>query len=611
VNKRFGGHRHSREVLPRVVYDVFSRSPAASSLDSLHAIDQRLLAGALLILAGIASSLLARRFGAPLLLVFLVLGLLLGVDGPGGIRYDDTRFTYLVGSLALAMILFDGGLRTLSRQVRGAVAPSMLLASVGVVLTAALTAVAAHYLLDLEPMRAMLLGTVLASTDAAAVFFLLKTGGLHLERRTGATLELESGANDPVAVFLTIALTGWIAGTHTGGVPGLVLQVAWALVGGVLFGYVGGRLIVAALNQVSLPSGLHPWLAMASALSVFALANLVYASGFLAVYVAGILVANRPVRARAEVMSVQDATTWFAQLMMFLLLGLLATPSRLVDYMWPALGVAACLMFIARPLAVALCLLPFRYRAAEIGFISWVGLRGAVGIFLASIPLLAKLPNAWLYFNVAFVVVLASLLIQGWTLPKAAHWFGVAVPRKDPDTRRIQLDLPGQLDYDMLGYRVTPGSAVLRGMALPTNVRIAMVVRDGRILLPEEAGALRAQDYAYFLAPTGQARRLDWIFAEGHDARDAEHETFGAFTLPGDVAMAELAKFYGLKIPLRFAERTAAELFDERFDETPQVGDRLSLGRATLVVRRLKHDRVDQVGLRFITMGERLLGGRR
>lgn len=579
-------------------------------MESLHAIDQRLLAGALLILAGIASSLLARRFGAPLLLVFLVLGLLLGVDGPGGIRYDDTRFTYLVGSLALAMILFDGGLRTLSRQVRGAVAPSMLLASFGVVLTAAITAVAAHFLLDLEPMRAMLLGTVLASTDAAAVFFLLKAGGLHLERRTGATLEVESGANDPVAVFLTIALTGWIAGTHEGGLLWLVVQVVWALLGGVLFGYVGGRLIVAALNHVSLPSGLHPWLAMAGALTVFALANLVYASGFLAVYVAGIVVANRPVRARNEVMSVQDATTWFAQLMMFLLLGLLATPSRLFDYMWPALGVAACLMFVARPLAVALCLLPFKYRAGEIGFISWVGLRGAVGIFLASIPLLAKLPNAWLYFNVAFVVVLASLLIQGWTLSRAAHWFGVAVPRKDPDTRRIQLDLPGQLDADLVGYRVAPGSAVLLGKALPDSVRLAMVVRDGHIQLAEHAGALLANDYAYFLSPTGQARRLDWLFSEGREARDAEQDMFGLFNLPGDVPLGELAAFYGLKIPPRYAGQTAAELFDERFDETPLVGDRLALGPATLVVRELRADRVAQVGLKFTSVGERLLGGR-
>ena len=576
-------------------------------MEILHTIDLRLLGGAVLVLAGIASSLLARRFGAPLLLVFLVLGLLLGVDGPGGIRYDDTRFTYLVGSLALALILFDGGLQTRASQVKGSVAPSLLLATVGVLATATLTAVAAHYLLGLEPLRAMLLGTVLASTDAAAVFFLLRAGGLHLERRTGSTLELESGANDPVAVFLTIALTGWLAG-NAPTVSGLIVQIVWAIVAGVGLGYAGGRAIVWALNRYNLSSGLHPWLAMAGAVSVFALTNYLGGSGYLAVYLAGIVIANRPVRARNEVMSVQDAATWFAQLMMFLLLGLLATPSRLLDVLWPALGVAAFLMFIARPIAVAACLVPFRYRAGEIGFIAWVGLRGAVGIFLASIPLLAKLPNAWLYFNVAFVVVLTSLLVQGWTLTRAAHWFGVAVPRSDPDTRRVQLDLPGTLDYDLLGYRVPAGSKALDATTWPLNTRLMMAVRDGKVLTAEEAGALQPDDYAYLLAPPNSARRLDWLFV-GRDGDGPTQGNFGSFALPGNAALGELAQFDGLHIPKRFAARTAAQLFDERFDEQPQIGDRLALGPATLIVRAMKDDRVAQVGLEFVSLGERLISG--
>jgi len=267
-------------------------------------------------------------------------------------------------------------------------------------------------------------------------------------------------------------------------------------------------------------------------------------------------------------------------------------------------------MFVARPAAVVACLLPFGYRPAEIGFIAWTGLRGAVGIFLASIPLLAGLPNAVLYFNVAFVVVFASLIVQGWTLARAAHWFEVAVPRADPNTRRIQLDLPGQLEYDMVGYRIAAGSAVLRGDALPGRARLAMVVREGRVLLPDDAGALRANDYAYVLAPSGQAPRLDWLFAEGTDARLAEQDLFGSFTLPGDVPLGELASFYGLVLPSRFDAFTAAELFDKRFDEQPQIGDRLALGKAVLVVRSLKDERVAQVGLRFAGVGERLLGGR-
>ena len=541
--------------------------------------------------------------------MFLLLGVALGVDGPGGIRYADTRFTYLVGSLSLAIILFDGGLRTRAMQVRGSVAPAVLLASAGVLVTAGLTAFAASRLLDLPPLESMLLGTIVASTDAAAVFFLLRAGGLHLERRTGATLEIESGSNDPVAVFLTIALTTWLAGRHEGGIPAIALHMLWAGGVGLAMGYLGGRLLVAALNRFDLPSGLHPWLALAGALTLFAITDLLEGSGYLAVYLAGIVVANRPLRARNQVMSLQDAVTWFAQLVMFLLLGLLAAPHALWPILWPALGVAAFLMLVARPAAVLLCLLPFRYRPAEIAFISWTGLRGAVGIFLASIPLLAGLPNAWLYFNVAFVVVLVSLLVQGWTLARAAHWLGVAVPRADPDTRRIQLDLPGQLEYDMIGYRIAPGSAALRGAPLPGRVRLAMVVRSGEVLLPEECGAFAALDYAYFVAPGGQAPRLDWLFADGSDAREAEQDTFGSFILPGDVPLGELAKFYGLPMPARIARTTAAQLFDERFDAQPQVGDRLAIGHAVLVVREVRDDRVTRVGLKFTGVGERLISG--
>ena len=581
-------------------------------MEVLSNIDLKLLGGALLVLAGVASSLLARRFGAPLLLVFLVLGLLLGVDGPGGIRWSNTQVTYQIGALALALILFDGGLQTKAAAVRGVVLPSLMLATIGVVATAALTGAAAWYLLELRPAQALLLGTVIASTDAAAVFFLLRAGGLHLERRTGSTLELESGSNDPIAIFMTLTLTQWLSGALQGaGYLGIGFEIVWAALGGLALGYLGGRIIVWALNTLNLPPGLHPWLAMASAVALFAITNSLGGSGYVAVYLAGIVVANRPVRARNEVMSVQDAVTWFAQLVMFLLLGLLATPSRLLDVLWPALGVAAFLMFVARPLSVALCLLPFRYRPGEIGFIAWVGLRGAVGIFLASIPLLAGLEKAWLYFNVAFVVVLASLTIQGWTLPFAARVFDVAVPRTDPDTRRVQLDLPGQLEYDLLGYRVPAGSKALQAESWPLNVRLMMAVRAGKVMTAEEAGELQADDYAYLLAPTGSARRLDWLFVGKEAATDAAQASFGSFILPGDVALGELAQFYGLRIPKRFSARTAAELFDERFDDQPQIGDRLALGPATLIVRAMKDDRVAQVGLEFVSLGERLISGGR
>ncbi|QIK80844.1 potassium/proton antiporter [Lysobacter sp. HDW10] len=577
-------------------------------MDALHHIDIRLLGYALLILAGVASSLLARRFGAPLLLVFLVIGMLLGVDGPGGIRFSDTRLTFLIGSVALCVILFDGGLRTRAEAVRGSVSPSILLATVGVLITAALTGVASHYLLDLSPLQSLLLGTVVASTDAAAVFFLIRAGGLHLEKRTGSTLELESGANDPIAIFLATAITVWISGSEAQSYLGLLWSIVRSIGAGVLFGYFGGRMIVGALNRYDLPSGLHPWLAIASALTLFALTNLIGGSGYLAVYIAGILVANRPVRARADVMSVQDAATWFAQLVMFLLLGLLATPHELLKILWPALGISAFLIFVARPVAVFVCLTPFKYRLGEMSFISWVGLRGAVGIFLASIPLLADLPNAWMYFNVAFVVVLTSLVVQAWTLPHAAHLFGVAVPRKDPDTRRVQLDLPGQLEFELLGYRVAQGCRALNPAHWPLNVRLLMVVRDGKIQSAEESGGVQVNDYAYLLAPSASAQRLDWMFV-GKEVTDAEGSRFGELVLPGNVELGSLAEFYDLHIPARFRKFTAANLFAERFDDMPQIGDHLGIGPVTLTVRAMQDDRVSEVGLRLLTLGERLISG--
>jgi len=577
-------------------------------MDYLHTSNLPLLAGALLVLIGIASSLLARRFGAPLLLIFLILGMLLGVDGPGGIRFHDYQATYLVGSLALAIILFDGGLRTRISETRGALLPAGLLASVGVLITAGLTGAAAMWLFDFNPIQGLLLGAIVASTDAAAVFFLLRAGGLHLNRRVGATLELESGGNDPVAVFLTVLLTGWLAldGSESAAsvVRTLLLQVGL----GLGLGAGGGMLIALALNRLTLPSGLHPLLALAGAIAVFALTNLLGGSGFLAAYLAGLVVGNRPLRAYANVLAVNDAATWLGQGVMFLLLGVLVGPRSLLDVLWPALAIAGFLMLVARPLAVVLCLAPFRYRLREIGFISWVGLRGAVGIFLASIPMLAKLPDALLYFNVAFVVVCASLLIQGWTMRPAATLFRVALPRRDPPMRRVELDLPGQLEYELVGYRVMEGSAILRGAAPPGWARPAMVVRAGSIALPDQAGPLQADDYAYFLAPPGRVYRLDWLFAVGQDAAEAEREMFGTFALAGDVPLGELAEFYGLPIPERHYASTAAQLFDKRFDGNPQIGDRLTLGEAMLIVRQLHEERASLIGLKFGGVGSRVFG---
>src|SRR6476619_7280788 len=387
---------------------------------SLDSVSLAILLGSVLVLTGILSSLIALRFGAPLLLVFLLVGMMAGEGGPGGIKFDDVGTAYTVGSIALALILFDGGLRTRIASLRNVIGPAVTLATVGVLITALLTAPVAKFVLGVGWIPAFLIGAVVASTDAAAVFFLINARGLRLRPRVGATLEVESGSNDPFAVLLTIILVEFLTVGDRSWQHVLAVLAEQAVLGTVI-GVVGGRPIVVVLNRLALAQGLHAPFVATSALVIFGLASALHASGFLAVYLAGLVVGNRPTRAHNTVVGFLDAVTWLAQIVMFVLLGLLVWPGRLIESILPALAVAAVLMFIARPAAVFLCLAPFRFTWREKAFISWVGLRGAVGIFLASIPLLVGLPKAHLYFDIAFVVVLASLLIQGWTIAFAAR----------------------------------------------------------------------------------------------------------------------------------------------------------------------------------------------
>jgi cell volume regulation protein A len=430
-------------------------------MTSLDQVSIAILLGATLVMAGILSSLLALRFGAPLLLVFLVIGMLAGDSGPGQIQFDDVRSTYLVGSVALALILFDGGLRTRFQSIRAVLAPSMVLATIGVLLTALVTAPVAKYALDLNWTEALLVGAVVASTDAAAVFLLVHTQGLRLRPRVGATLEAESGTNDPFAIFLTLMLVEFISSGNSSAAH-VVLEFLREAVLGAIIGVIGGRLVVIALNRVALPQGLHAPFVATAALVIFGAAQIAHGSGFLAVYLAGIIIGNRPTRAHNSVVTFLDAATWLAQIVMFVLLGLLVSPLRLGSSAGPGVLVALVLMLVARPLAVFLCLAPFRFSWREKIFIAWTGLRGAVAIFLASIPMLVGLAKAYLYFDVAFVVVIISLLLQGWTLAFAARRLQVALPRADRGPRRIELDLPGQLEQQLVGYPVRSKSLYFR-----------------------------------------------------------------------------------------------------------------------------------------------------
>src|SRR4249920_3297149 len=327
-------------------------------MGSLDSVSLVILLGSLLVLAGILSSLIAMRFGAPLLLVFLLVGMLAGENGPGGIKFDDVGVAYTVGSIALALILFDGGLRTRFATFRNVLAPALTLATVGVLITAILTAPVAKYVLGLNWIEALLIGAVIASTDAAAVFFLINARGLRLRPRVRAVLEVESGTNDPFAIFLALLLVEILLIGEKSWSYALMTLLRDAVFGCVI-GFAGGQIITFVLNRLALAQGLHAPFVAVSALVVFAFANAVHTSGFLAVYLAGLVVGNSQTRAHNSVVVFLDAITWLAQIVMFVLLGLLAWPHRLADSLYGSVSVALVLMLVARPAAVFLCLAPF------------------------------------------------------------------------------------------------------------------------------------------------------------------------------------------------------------------------------------------------------------
>lgn len=563
-----------------------------------------ILIGAALIAASLVLSAFARRAGTPLLLIFLALGMLAGEGGPGGIQFHDFRLTYLIGSIALGIILFDGGMRTNLAAVRTAIGPGLVLATAGVALTAGIVAAFAVWLLDFNWLQGLLLGSIIASTDAAAVFSVLNARGLALKRRVSATLEFESGSNDPMAVFLTIVLIeALLAGKST-----LDWSVALELVmqfgiGGAA-GLGGGLLMVAVINRLELASPLYPLLASSLALLLFAAVNAVGGSGFLAIYIAGLVMGNRHVQSAQNTLRVHDGLAWLAQIGMFLVLGLLATPSDLLDVAGVALLVALVLIVVARPLAVVLCLAPFGYPLREHAFISWMGLRGAVPIILGIFPLVAGIENAGLYFNVAFFVALVSLLVQGWTVAPAARLLQLEVPPASVPGHRYDLGLEGHWDLELLRYDLADDSPALgipvATLPLPEQTSLAGVLRGPRLEPPERVGTLAAGDAVYVIASSAHVDMLNRQFiAPHHPDRLEEHQFFGDLVLDAGANLSDVAQFYGIDVPPDSGETSLADYLEQVFHKWPVVGDRLKMGRVEFVVREVADGRVSRVGLKF------------
>ncbi len=536
-----------------------------------------LLAGVLLLL-GIASSKFSARLGMPVLVLFLLVGMLAGSEGVGRIPFEDYPLANSVGSVALALILFDGGLRTSLTSVQRVWRPALSLSTIGVLLTSLLTGLAAAWVLKMPLLQGLLLGSIVGSTDAAAVFSVLRTSGLKLPERLTATLEVESGSNDPMAIFLTLGLIGVITGSADSPQALLLLFLAQFGVGS-LVGLGVGRLATWGVNRINLDyPGLYPLLALAFGLVAFGLAAVLGGSGFLAVYIAGIVLGSSSIVFRRGIFSFHDATAWLGQIVLFVMLGLLSFPSRLLAVAGEGLLIALVLIVVARPIAVAVSALPFRFRRRELVFLSWVGLKGAVPITLATFPLMAGVPHSHTIFNAVFFVVLISAITQGWSLPLVARWLHIGRPADPTPALSVEINALRQVDGEIVDYTVKPKAQVagqqLRDLALPDGVLVTLILRGREVVMPRGSTALDPGDHVFVAMRTSLQPLIDRLFDP--DPEPPSLPAHGLLTFNAAATLEQLHRFYCLPLPEEISARTAARSLGSLLaDAAPRDGLRV------------------------------------
>ncbi len=562
------------------------------------------LIGALMLVFSIVLSPLSSRVGMPVLLVFLVVGMLMGEDGAGGIEFDNVELAFLIANLALGVILLDGGMRTRVDTFRVGLKPAIMLATVGVALTAGGAAIVAWWVFDLHWLIALLIGAIISSTDAAAVFSLLQGRGLHLNERVSATLEIESGSNDPMAIFLTLMLVTLISQHQDGAFASGLLMLVQQFGIGAPAGILGGFAIVALTNRMRLTPALYPLLVAAAGIAVFSATNAIGGSGFLAIYLSGVVIGNRHVRMMPMILQVHDGLAWLAQLCLFLMLGLLVSPSDLVPLAGGGLILAFTLIFVIRPLTVLLTLWPFGFNRRELGFISWVGLRGAVPIVLALFPIIAGLPDAQLVFHAAFFIVLVSLVVQGTTMAPLARKLKLEVPAGEDPYRRLPLDAPAAGDHELMLFPLRgqnwESPKRLGQLRLPDNTAVAGVFRNRQCLQPTKDLEVSTGDVVAMFATPAVLPELGKALSGRQAPKHlAERAFFGDFVLNGDALLGDVEQVYGIEFDELPPDLSLAECFAKRTKGHPVVGDKVILGPVTLVARATEADRVTKVGLKM------------
>lgn len=473
-----------------------------------------LLAGVLLV-SGVWMAKLAARIGVPALVLFLGIGMVLGSDISGFVYFDDAWLSQFVGTMALILILLDGGLQTSWHHLRPVMRPALSLATLGVLITVGVIGLVAHYLLGAPWPFALLIGAIVGSTDASAVFAVI--GEQNIPDRLKALLEAESGLNDPMAVFLTLLMLNW-AKLGQLDLMSAVGSLLWEAALGIIIGLGAGYLLVKLMRMIRLGSaGLYPILMVGAAILTFALTGWLHGSGFLAVYMLAVTLGGAELPLKSSLISFHQGLGWLAQMVMFILLGLLVFPRQMLPQIWPGLLIAVTLLLVARPIAVWLSTLGMNFRWQERLLVAWSGLRGAVPIILATYPMLAGLPESHAIFHLVFFVVLTSAVLQGTTIPALAGRLGLVSGHSTTRPVRLELLSIGRVGVELLELELLPGSCPvglpLAKVPLPEGATVSALLRGERLLAPRGATRLEAGDVLFMLVQREQVEAVRAVLA--------------------------------------------------------------------------------------------------